>query len=553
MLNKFDIFLFSVLLLLYIIINNNNHYFIIIYISIALYYLYKLYRHFRFDSNKTIYYYVKIIITYLMHFLFSYLLIYDHNPLYYLFTFYLPFENFFRAIFLIMFHSYSITKFEENINKKENQLINGFSESDSNNKVQILNSENSISKENDFFLSYIFYYFKQSKKKLAQFIAFLIIIKIILFYYNDKLWIYFRGKENILPISTFRNTKYYITACVLNMEPIIVDYINEIKKLINYLGEKNIIISIVENGDSKDKTREYLKEFSQFLDSKNISNKFVLTHETEDPRGDQTISHIMKKYLRIKYLATLRNRCFDFLYQIPDLDFNNLKIINLNDIVFTFEDVIKLLSTNKEDYDVVCAMDYFFNFYDTWVSIDLDGSHLLGNFPYFINKEGQDQYINKKPIRVFSCWNGIVAFNGSAFKNKNIQFRVESINDPNRNISLFRLKTDVEDVYESECTYFHIDMENLGFKKRFINSEVRVAYNYKYYYFSKYILPNTFEFIFYFKNYLKSFTVKRNKNMSNLKDKNLTYPSILKNWYVYRKLNHTNTELLNKAKTNSYL
>ena len=103
MLNKFDIFLFSALLLLYIIINNINHYFIIIYISIALYYLYKLYRHFRFDSNKTIYYYVKIIITYLMHFLFSYLLIYDPNPLYYLFTFYLPFENFFRAIFYSCF------------------------------------------------------------------------------------------------------------------------------------------------------------------------------------------------------------------------------------------------------------------------------------------------------------------------------------------------------------------------------------------------------------------------------------------------------------------
>ena len=41
--------------------------------------------------------------------------------------------------------------------------------------------------------------------------------------------------------------------------------------------------------------------------------------------------------------------------------------------------------------------------------------------------------------------------------------------------------------------------------------------------------------------------------MSNLKDKNLTYPSILKNWYVYRKLNHTNSELLNEAKANSYL
>ena len=44
------------------------------------------------------------------------------------------------------------------------------------------------------------------------------------------------------------------------------------KKLINYLGEENVIISIVENGDSKDNTRQYLKEFKQYLDSKNIPN-----------------------------------------------------------------------------------------------------------------------------------------------------------------------------------------------------------------------------------------------------------------------------------------
>ena len=163
MLNKFDIFLFSFLLLLYIIINNIHFYFILLYILLALYYLYKLYIHFRFDSNKTIYYYAKTIIGFSIHFLFSYLVIYEPNPFYYLFTFYLPFENFFRAIFLIMFHSYVITKFDENINKKENQLINGFSDSD--NKVEILNSEDSIIKKSDFFLSDIFYYFKQSKKK----------------------------------------------------------------------------------------------------------------------------------------------------------------------------------------------------------------------------------------------------------------------------------------------------------------------------------------------------------------------------------------------------
>ena len=200
-------------------------------------------------------------------------------------------------------------------------------------------------------------------------------------------------------------------------------------------------------------------------------------------------------------------------------------------MVFNYEDVIKLLSTNKEDYDVVCAMDFYFNFYDSWVSIDLDGENILGSFPYFKNKEGQEQYINQKPIRIFSCWNGIIAFNASAFANKKIKFRYESIKNENK-ISLCNLpRIHKDDSYESECTYFNIDLETLGFKKRFINPNVRVAYNYKYYYFAKYILPNSFEIIFYFVNYFKSFFRKRNKYMSDLKSYNITYPTLLNNWY----------------------
>ena len=538
--NKFDIFLFPFLLLLYIMINNIHYYFILVYIMLLLYYIFKLYHYIRFESNNNVYNIVKAIIMSIIQFLFSYLVICDPNPLFYLFTFYLPFEKFFRAIFLFMFHSYVMAKFDETNNCKENQLIPSFTP---NNEVQIWNSDNiNNGIKYEFFLSDLFYYLKFSKKRLGIFIASLITIKILIYYYNAKLWLYFNEKESILPISMAKNTKYYITACIVNMEPIIVDYLIEMVKLINYLGEKNIIVSIVENGDSKDKTRDYLDDFRQYLNSKHIPNKFVLTHETEDPRKTAVnITKRMRKYLRIDYLATLRNRCFDFLYQIPNLDFNNLKVINLNDIVFTYEDVIKLLATNNEDYDVVCAMDYYFNFYDNWVSIDLDGDRLLKDFPYFINKEGQDQLINKKPVRVFSCWNGIVTFNGSALKNKHLEFRVEPYNETIRNKSLFTLKTHTKAKYESECTYFHIDMETLGFTKRFINPEVKVAYGYGYYYISKFILPNTFELLFYFKNYFKSFTVKRNKNMSDLKTKNLTYPSILRNWYVYRKLNNTFT------------
>ena len=538
MFNKFDIFLFSFLLLLYIIINNIHFYFILTYALLVLYYIFKLYRYIRFESDKKANSIFKVIATFILHFLFSYFVIFDSNPIYYLFTFYLPFENFFRVIFIIMFHSFMLSKFDENKNCKENQLII-YSSSNENN-VQIWNSTDFSNKKPSFFLSDIFFYLSNNRIRLGLLITSLIIIKIIIFYYNNKLWIFFNEKEKILPLSTAKKTKYYITACILNMEPIIEDYINEIKKVMKYLGEKNIIVSIVENGDSKDNTRKYLSQFKDYLNSKDIPNKFVLTHETEDPRNQLNITKKEKKYARIQYLAALRNRCFDFLYQIPNLDFDNLKVINFNDIVFSYEDVIKLLATNSEDYDVVCAMDYYFNFYDNWVSIDLDGKHLLKDFPYFVNKEGQDQYINKKPIRVFSCWNGIVCFNASALKNKKLEFRVDPFNDTDINKRLHQLKNNSKEIYESECTYFHIDMETLGFKKRFINSQVKVAYGYGYYYFSKYILPNSFEILFYFKNYFKSLTVRRNKAMSDLKRENIIFPSILYNWYKYRKLNDSN-------------
>ena len=534
MLNKFDIFLFSLLLFLYIIINNTDIYFIIVYIQLALYYAYKLYRYIRFDSKKNMTYkIIKSIIISGLHFLFSYFVIYEPNPLYYMFTFYLPFQNFFKSIFILIFHSYLMERFTESEKCKENQLINS---SEQVNNVQIWDSDIYPPKKTDYFLSEFIYSLKTSKTKLIYFVYGLLIIKIFMIYYNTKMWIYFKEKKNVLPISTERNTKYYITACVLNMEKIIIDYISEMKKLINFLGEKNIIFSIVENGDSKDNTREYLKEFKKYLDSKDIPNKFVLTHETEDPRDKKNLTKLEKNYGRIKYLATLRNRCFDFLYQIPNLNFNNLQVINFNDVVFSYEDVIKLLSTNKEDYDAVCAMDYYFNFYDNWVSIDLDGYRLLNDFPYFINIESQEQYINKKPIRIFSCWNGIISFNASVLKNKNLEFRVEPLFDENKEKEKYQLKTSIDANYESECTNFNIDMEALGFTKRFINPEIRVAYGYLYYYYAKYILPNTFEILFYFKNYIKSFNEKRNKNMSNTKDKNVTLSPTLKNWFIYRKV-----------------
>ena len=168
---------------------------------------------------------------------------------------------------------------------------------------------------------------------------------------------------------------------IVNMEGIIINFIEEMKKLIYYLGKENIILSIVENGDSKDKTRDHLREFKAFLDKNEILNKFILTKEIEDPRK-KLKSPYLRDRLRIQFYSLLRNKCLNFIYEIPNLNFDNTRIIFFNDIFYKYEDIINLLSTNKEDYDAVCALDFSGHFYDRWVSIDLDGNSLLT--PYTI-------------------------------------------------------------------------------------------------------------------------------------------------------------------------
>ena len=314
---------------------------------------------------------------------------------------------------------------------------------------------------------------------------------------------------------------------------IIKDYLLEMKKLINYLGEDNVIISIVENGDSTDNTTIYLKEFQNYLNKKNITNRILLEHEIEDPRnGEINFNVDMNSYLRIKYYSQLRNKCFDLLYELSNIDFNNTKIIYFNDIIFEYENIINLLSTNNEDYDAVCGLDFYDIFYDTWVSIDLSAYSLLHDFPYFINKEGQDLVINHKPIRVFSCWNGVIVFSAAPLKDKRVEFRYEP--DPERE-KINQIYSDQNFNFESECTYFHIDLFSLGYTKKFINPDVRVAYLYKYYYMKKDGYVNRKDFKNYFYLYFKSLFKTRNKDMSNYKDKDIILNSVLKKWYLENK------------------
>ena len=111
-----------ILLLIYIIFlfTNRNTFFRIIYTAlliINMYYLIKM----KFKIK------LKQLIIYIFSLITSYYLIKDPNPFYYLLTFYLPFPNFFRAVFIIIFISFIFNKYiqisdNQNISLKDDKI-----------------------------------------------------------------------------------------------------------------------------------------------------------------------------------------------------------------------------------------------------------------------------------------------------------------------------------------------------------------------------------------------------------------------------------------------
>ena len=522
--NILNIIILLILFLGNIIINNNKYYFFLIYmllLSFNIYIIYLITKYGLMEKKNFLWFLFASLFAYL----FSYLIICDPNPFICIITYYIFFPDFFKAILIIIFHTYiffkcSTTQKYDYINNNDNII----------DKTLIKNFYN---KNQYYFLSDFIKYFKKRKNRYILLLILLLLflsINIIIFANRIKIWIYFNNKEKALPISTIKNTTFYITAMVVNMEKIIVNFIEEMKKLIYFLGKENVIISIVENGDSKDKTRDYLRKFKTYLDKNKIINKFILRREVEDPRMK---IHPFKKYgpLRIEFFSSLRNKCLDLIYEIPYLNFENTKIIFFNDIYYKYEDIINLISTNNEDYDAVCALDFDNYFYDRWVSIDLDGNSLLKNFPFIVNKEAQDQILNHKPFRVFSCWNGVIVFTAAPLKNKTLQFRYTKKNEKKK----YKINNCQKVKYESECTYLHIDLFNLGYSKKFINPDVRVTYKYQHYFKRKYYYPFLKDIKSYFNLYFKSFKFKRNKFMSDYKSKKIKFNSMVQNWYFENK------------------
>ncbi|CAO3624386.1 unnamed protein product [Cunninghamella blakesleeana] len=293
---------------------------------------------------------------------------------------------------------------------------------------------------------------------------------------------------------TSNQYKVYIAANLYNNENIIYNWTDQIKKLIQYFGENNIYVSIYENG-STDNTKKALKEFKEYLLDSDVHHTIL----TDDKPA------ISKEDSRILQLSKLRNIVLNPLRKIQqdkDDHYNNNdndgaklvydKILFLNDIWFNWKDAVELIYSNNGDYDAVCSMDFYGEYYDMFATREINGQWLgSGQYPYFEDLKSRQLLKNNELIPVYSCFGGMVSYNPIPFLMK------KKGDDGGDKTSAFQLNfrpfwldhNPNHPLDASECCLIYSDMRKMDFTNIYINPKIKVAYDHFHYIYAHYILP----------------------------------------------------------------
>jgi hypothetical protein len=187
--------------------------------------------------------------------------------------------------------------------------------------------------------------------------------------------------------------------------------------LVQELGIENVFVSIYESG-SYDDSKDALRELDAELEGLHVKRSIVLSdisHADEVARQPAEQGWIKTpdgetQMRRIPFLATVRNYVFEPLERLIAEGELFDAILFLNDVVFTSEDVLRLLDTNGGEYAAACSID-FSNppyFYDTFALRDSSAHKaVMQTWPYFrsyISRYAAERFL---PVPVASCWNGM--------------------------------------------------------------------------------------------------------------------------------------------------
>ena len=252
-----------------------------------------------------------------------------------------------------------------------------------------------------------------------------------------------------------------------------------IVNLTHALGSENVWVSIYESG-SRDGTKKELRLLGHKLRDLGAGHDIIMANVDEDmdtmiPKdGPGWIDVRGKRMLRrIPWLAELRNMNLKPLRELTDENVMFDKVLFLNDVVFTSNDALELLSTRGGDYAAACGFDYHrlrptISFYDQFATRDIDGQELTSLFyPYFARGESRDALLSGLPAPVKSCWSGIAAFDAAPFQ------------DPRNPLSFRAVNDSLAGSYleASECCLIHYDNPSSSSKGVWMNPNVRVGYD----------------------------------------------------------------------------
>lgn len=238
-----------------------------------------------------------------------------------------------------------------------------------------------------------------------------------------------------------------------------------------------------------DNTKAALHELQLLLEELGVRNRIILdktshedlvkTRPTEPKEGWIRVeqSGFEKKGIqkgdyalrRIHYLAQLRNKALEPLWELAEHGEKFDKILFLNDVVFTFDDVLKLLQTNEGRYATVCSLDFESPpaFYDTFALRDSEGHvPLMQTWPFFRSAASRNAIITNRPVPVRSCWNGLIAMSAAPFYDNIDILRFRGVPD----------SLALQHVEGSECCLIHADNPLSGDLGVWINPNVRVGY-----------------------------------------------------------------------------
>ncbi|KAL6694867.1 glycosyltransferase family 69 protein [Trichoderma pleuroticola] len=275
--------------------------------------------------------------------------------------------------------------------------------------------------------------------------------------------------------------RIYIASMHWNNAKVLKEYWNDaVIQLTETFGADNVFVSVFESG-SWDDSKEALRELDSELERRNVPRRVEVSDTThydeiskaEKDRGEGWIDTARGKreLRRIPYLAKLRNKTIQDLVELSKKGITFDKVLFLNDVVFTVEDVLTLLDTNHGNYAAACSLDFAKPplYYDTFALRDIEGrAHNMQTWPYFEARDSRNALVNHMDaVPVTSCWNGIVVMPAEPFVSST-KLRFRAVPD---SLAAHHLEG-------SECCLIHADNPLSKTKGVYLNPRVRVGYNY---------------------------------------------------------------------------